>query len=66
MPLPANPSFGMTPTVKSVKAADYNSVVGVIPKEGLAGPANQSLFWYENDKDLKVCFPVAPHFMGAS
>ncbi len=30
-------------------------VVGVIPKEGLAG---QSFFGYDNDKDLKVCFFV--------
>ncbi len=32
------------------------SVVGVIPKEG--APACQSFFWYDNDKDLNVCFLV--------
>ena len=34
------------------------SVVGVIPKDGLAGPARQSFFWY-NDKYLKARFPIA-------
>ncbi len=32
-------------------------IVGVIPKEGLAGP-RQSFFWNDNDKDLKVGFLV--------
>ena len=27
-------------------------IVGVVPKEGLAGSAHQSCFWYDNDKDL--------------
>ncbi len=45
---PTNPSFYMTPTAQnnplagdirtSMKAADYKSLVGIIPKEGLAGP----------------------------
>ncbi len=35
------------------------SLVGVIPKDGLAGPLpEQSFFWYDNDKDLKACFPM--------
>ncbi len=33
----------------------YSIKVSVIPKEGYARP---SFFWYENDKDLKVCFLV--------
>ncbi len=33
-----------------------HSVVGVIPKEGFWGPARQSFFWYDNDKDLKAHF----------
>ncbi len=48
----------------------YNAAVGVIQKEGLAGPAHQSFFWYDNDKDLKVCLPMMPFSfpspMGAS
>ncbi len=44
---PTNPSFGMTPTIHSVKAADYKSIIGVIPQEGLAGP----IFPYDIDKD---------------
>ena len=51
-----------TPTTKYYSTAfiDYTmySVVNVIPKEGLAGPARQSFFGYDNDKDLKVCFLV--------
>ncbi len=35
-----------------MKTAVYESIVGVIPKEVL------SFFWYDNDKDLEVGFPV--------
>ena len=39
---PTNPSFGMTQTTEynlwRCKVAEYNFIVGVIPKEGLAGP----------------------------
>ncbi len=34
-----------------MKAADYKSIVSVIPKEGLGGPIRQSLFGYDTDKD---------------
>ena len=44
--------------IKSVKAAEYTFIVGVIPKEGLVGPTRQSFFGYDNDKDLKAQFPV--------
>ena len=37
-----------------MKAVVQYFIVGVIPKEGLAG----ALFGYDNDKDLKVCFLV--------
>ena len=39
-----------------MKAADYNSIVGVIPK-GLAA-AHQSFFWYDKDKDLELHFSM--------
>ena len=42
-----------------------STVVGVIPKEGLAGaPAHQSFFGYDNDKDLMVCFLVTHGVLG--
>ena len=34
------------------------SVVGVIPKEALAGPCLPIFFGYDTDKDLKARFPV--------
>ncbi len=36
-----------------MKAADYKSIVSVIPKEGLLGPRPPILFWYDNNKDIK-------------
>ena len=39
-----------------------HSVVLAIPKEGLAGPAHQSSFGYDNDKDLTARFPMT-HLM---
>ncbi len=42
--------------IYSVKVADYRFTVDVMPKEGLMGPGCESLFWYDNDKDLKVAF----------
>ena len=41
-----------------MNAAEYNSIVGLMRKEGLAGPARQSFLGYDNDKDLKACFPM--------
>ena len=51
-----------------MKVADCKSTDGVIPKEGFArphppillleGPIHQSIFWYDNDKELKVRFLV--------
>ncbi len=34
------------------------SIVGVIPKKDWWGPALQSFFWYDNDKDIKAHFRV--------
>ena len=42
-----------TISTDTVKAADNKSIVGVISKEGLAGPTRQSFFWYDNDEDLE-------------
>ncbi len=66
---PANPSFGMTPPfflydthfriLLSVKAVQYNFIVGLIPKLDWWGPACHSFFGYDNDKDLlKARFPM--------
>ncbi len=44
--------------IKSVKAAEYNFVVGVIPKEGVAGPCPPILLWVWQRKDLKAHFLV--------
>ena len=46
-----------------MKAADYKSIVCVpgsvwYKKKDWRGPAHQSFFWYDNDKDLKVGFLV--------
>ena len=41
-----------------VKATEYTFIVGVISKEGLVGPACQTFLGYDNDKDLKVQFPM--------
>ncbi len=37
---------------------DLKVFVIVIPKEGWACMAAPSFFWYDNDKDLKICFLV--------
>ncbi len=48
---PVNPFVGMTPTRvesqrgRSVKVAEYNSKVGVIPKEGFGGAYPLVLLW---------------------
>ncbi len=70
-----HPSLGMTPTTNYTffgYDTDYtivlccfhrlHSVVLAIPKEGLAGPAHQSSFGYDNDKDLTARFPMT-HLM---
>ncbi len=44
--------------IQYVKAAEYNFIVGVIPKKDWWGGIRQSFFGYNNDEDLKVCFPV--------
>ncbi len=61
---PANPSYGMTPTIdlSSASFTDYIwrpttrlyifLMVGVIQKKNSGGLARQAFFWYENDKDL--------------
>ncbi len=46
----------MTPTLQSVKAADYRSIVGITPKEGLAGPNQQSLFDMTMTKTFRDMF----------
>ncbi len=62
-------SLGMTPTIKLYSAAfRLYPVVSVIPKEELAGypgPARQSFFWYDNDKDLKARVSHAFQFQDA-
>ncbi len=55
--MPAKPSFGITPTVmyaQSVKTIEYNSIVGVIPKEGLPG-LGWAFSWYDKEKNLDTC-----------
>ena len=51
-----------------MNAADYKSIVGVIPyqKKDWRGPARQSFFWYDNEKDLKrhVFAAHAPLYAG--
>ncbi len=43
---PANPSFAMTPTTKyNLWKQQSTNLVGVIPKEGLAGPRPPILLW---------------------
>ncbi len=41
-------------SVSGIKPADYKSILGVIPKEGLAGRHPQIVFWYYYDKSLGV------------
>ncbi len=36
----------------------YSHKVGVMPKEGWTHHSRPSFFWFDNDKDLKVCFLV--------
>ena len=43
-------SFFWFDTDFTMKAADYEYIVSVIPKEGLAGPRPKSFFWYDNNK----------------
>ena len=47
---PSKPSIGKAPTRK------YNLWKQQSTDQG--APARQSFFGYDNDKDLKVCFPV--------
>ncbi len=52
-----------------MEVADYKSTEGLAgitnlqlvsyQKKDWRGPAHQSFVWYDNDKDIKVCFPVA-------
>ncbi len=57
---PANPSLGMTPTVKlySVALTDYILKSVSYQKKDWWDPVRQSFFWYDNDKDLKAHFPM--------
>ncbi len=57
---PAKPSFGKTLTVQllSVKTTEYNSIVSVRPKEGLACSI-QTVLWYDISRHPGLCFCMA-------
>ena len=58
---PSNPSLGMTPTIKlySVAVTEYILYLVSYQKKDWRGPSQPFLFWYDKDKNLKVCFPMA-------
>ena len=41
-----------------MKEAEYNFIIGVIPKEGLAGLCPPILLGYDGDKNLNTYFPM--------
>ena len=50
----------MTPTTEYNLRRQQSTILSSVsyPKKDLRGPAQQSFFRYDNDKDLKVCFLV--------
>ncbi len=57
---PTNPSLSMTPTIKLHSATFrlYSLQSVSYQKNNWRVPARHFFFWYENDKDLKACFPM--------
>ncbi len=57
----AHPSFGMTPNFSEFDSADIvdyvlKKSVSCQKKDGRGHARRASFFWYDNEKDLKVCF----------